>query len=253
MFSSEEARRAMDANVAEWVKYNESEGGKLRHAIILNHLNTHLSPASVGLDAGGGTGELAADLAGAGHRVTMLDFSPAMIAAARLRCHGLNVTFVCADAEGIDTRFAAAQFDAVLCHSLIEFVTDPSGLIEKLARVLRPGGTLSVVFGNRYHTPLHLAVVDKNLRGARAALDAEPSVIDLFGLPRRTFWPETVHEMMKTHGLRVVAEYGVRVFMDLIGETKESWDDLLELELSASARMPYRQMARFMQLIAEKA
>ncbi len=252
MLSSEETREAMDAGMAGWVKYNESESGRLRHAIVLNHLRAHVSPASVVLDAGGGTGELAADLARAGHRVTLLDFSPAMIAAAQRRCNGLDVTFVCADADEVSARFSVAKFDAVLCHSLIEFVADPTGLIEKLARVLRQGGTLSVVFGNRYHAPLRLAVVDKNLRGARAALDAEPPATDLFGLPRRTFCPDTVREMIQAHGLRVVAEYGVRVFKDLIGETKESWDDLLELELSASARMPYRQMARFMQLIAEK-
>ena len=49
--------------------------------------------------------------------------------------------------------FEPETFDVVLCHMLIEFVADPPRLIEPLVRVLRPDGTLSLTFSNRFHTP----------------------------------------------------------------------------------------------------
>jgi ubiquinone/menaquinone biosynthesis C-methylase UbiE len=64
-------QRAFDRKVRSWVQYNASAGGRLRLAIILHHLQAHLSHAPLHmLDVGGGTGETAADLAKMGHGVT---------------------------------------------------------------------------------------------------------------------------------------------------------------------------------------
>ena len=58
--------------------------------------------------------------------------------------------------------------------------------------------------------------------------------------------------MIQACGMRVVGEYGVRVFADLLGGTLNLTPDLLALELAATERMPYRQLARFLQFIAKK-
>lgn len=247
----EQTRAAFDANVLAWKQYTESARGKLRHAVILHHLRQHLAVEGNILEVGGGTGEIAADLARAGYRVTLLDFSQAMLASAMARCAGLDVQPICADASTIGALFHSATFDAVLCHSLIEFVDEPSDLIRRLTAVLRKGGTLSLVFGNRYHAPAHQAIFQRDFRGALAGLDAELPATDLFGLPRRTLYPEAARQTMEACGLEVSAEYGIRVFADLVGDLDE-WDDLLELELSVSSRMPYRQLARFIQIIGVK-
>jgi len=246
-------QRAFDQQTRAWLQYNASPGGRLRHAVILHHLRAHMPPAPLDvLDVGGGTGELAADLARAGHAVTLLEFAPAMLDAARRHCTGLNVTFVCAAADQLSQRFDAGSFDLVLCHSLLEFLDDAPALLAHLVRAVRPGGHLSIVVGNRFHSPLRAALLDQDFHRARRGLDDELPAQDLFGLPRRTFYPADVRRMIQAQDVQVLGEYGVRVFTDLLGDRPELTPDLLALELAASSRMPYSHLARFIQFIAKK-
>jgi S-adenosylmethionine-dependent methyltransferase len=246
-------QQAFDDKARAWLQYNESARGQLRHAVTLHHLRAHAPPAPLDiLDVGGGTGELSAVLARAGHALTLLDLSPAMVAEARRQCAGLNVRLVCADASQIPDLFEAGCFDLAVCHSLLAFVDDPPALLARLARVVRAGGLLSLVVGNRFHPPLRAALLERDFRRAQAGLDGEMPATDLFGLPRRTFCPVDVRRMVRACGMRVVGEYGVRVFADLLGGTCDLTQDLLDLELAAGDRMPYRHLARFLQYIAIK-
>jgi len=221
--------------------------------VILHHLRTHLplAPLDV-LDSGGGSGELAADLARIGHAVTLVDFAPAMIEQARRRCAGLKVRFVCASADQILALFDPASFDLLLCHSLLEFVSDPQALLGQLGGLVRVGGLLSVVVGNRYHAPWRAALRQQDFAQACLGLDQELPATDLFGLPRRTFYPADVREMLQACGMHLVGEYGVRVFSDLLPTAQPLTQELLALELAASPRLPYRRLARFIQFIAMK-
>jgi len=246
-------QRAFDQNAPAWGQYNASAGGRLRHAIILHHLQAHLSHAPLHiLDVGGGTGEMAADLAKMGHGVTLLDFSPAMVEQAGRRCAGLDVTPVCANVGQLAELFQSESFALVLCHSLLEFLDHPAALLVELARVVQKGGLLSIVAGNRHHLPLRAALVRQDFCQALLGLDGEIPAVDLFGLPRRTFYPEDVRQMIQTAGVQLLGEYGVRIFADLLSDAPQLTDDLLALELAASSRLPYRDLARFVQFIARK-
>jgi S-adenosylmethionine-dependent methyltransferase len=246
-------QQRFDEKAQAWLQYNQSAKGRLRHAVILHHLRSHLPPAPLDiLDVGGGTGEMSADLARGGHALTLLDLAPAMVEKARRQCAGLNVTLACADAGQIPALFDAGRFDLAMCHSVLSFLADPLTLLAELSRVVRLGGLLSVVVGNRFHLPLRATLLEKDFRRARAGLDDEIGGMDLFGLPRRTFYPAEVRRMIQARGMRVVGEYGVRVFADLLDGTLDITPDLLALELAASERMPYRHLARFLQFIAVK-
>src|SRR5436190_12118304 len=72
-----------------------------------------------GLDAGCGTGFLSFELASRGHRVTGLDFAPAMIAEARRKAaeRGIAVRFEEGDAEQLP--FAPASFDLVISRHVL--------------------------------------------------------------------------------------------------------------------------------------
>jgi ubiquinone/menaquinone biosynthesis C-methylase UbiE len=107
-------------------------------------------PAGSGLDAldaGCGTGFLALELAGRGHRVTAVDFAPAMLAEARRKAaqRGASIRFEEADAERLP--FATASFDLVISRHLLWTLPHPEAAIDEWIRVLRPGGRLVVVDG----------------------------------------------------------------------------------------------------------
>ncbi len=242
-----------DGRVGDWVSYVESVPGRLRHDETLHHLREHLRGRALDiLDLGTGIGELAAALAREGQAVTAVDYSAAMLAEARRRCAGLPVNFVCADAIRVGAVFEPESFDVALCHSLLEFVDSPDGIVAQVAEVLRPGGLVSVLVGNRYHAPLRKALLEQDIDSARLGLEKELPGEDLFGLPRRTFCPRAIHNMVETCGFRVEGEYGVRIFSDLLGEAPHDLDRLLALELAAAVRMPYCHMARFIQFVAVK-
>lgn len=99
------------------------------------------------LDLGCGTGFLSLELAARGHRVTGIDFAPAMIAEARRKAAecGLSIRFDEGDAESLP--FAARQFDLAVCRHLLWTLPHPEAAIDEWVRVLRPGGCLAVIDG----------------------------------------------------------------------------------------------------------
>ena len=76
-------------------------------------------------------------------------------------------------------------------------------------------------------------------------------VVDPFGLPCRTFYPNAIRPMIGASGLKVQAENGVDVFVDLLNPPPEKLDELMALEKGAGTQMPYRQTARCIHVIAE--
>ncbi|AXX97845.1 class I SAM-dependent methyltransferase [Profundibacter amoris] len=94
------------------------------------------------LELGCGPGNFARDIASSGVVVTAMDRSGKMIK----RATGGKgaVEFLVGDAT--QTGMGAEQFDFVLSSSLINVVPDGKQLLTEVARVLRPGGTASVLF-----------------------------------------------------------------------------------------------------------
>src|SRR5262249_11105908 len=92
------------------------------------------------LDVATGTGLVAAQLLAHGHRVTGLDQSRDMLAEARRR-FGDRVRLVEASATAIP--FPDASFDHLTFTYLLRYVDDPAATLAELARVVRPGGTIS--------------------------------------------------------------------------------------------------------------
>jgi ubiquinone/menaquinone biosynthesis C-methylase UbiE len=98
-----------------------------------------LSPSSYLLDAGGGTGRVAAALHGMVREVIVSDISGGMLR----RAVAKSLSTVCAPAECLP--FASGSFDRVVMMDTLHHVRDQRQTIRELWRVLMPGGRIVIV------------------------------------------------------------------------------------------------------------
>ncbi len=104
-----------------------------------------LAPGESLLDVGCSTGALTTRLARHAGPVTGVDFSEALIEAARRHHAGTGVTFV--PAEAADLPFADATFDKGCCFGVLGTLPETGYArrsIAELVRVVRPGGIVVV-------------------------------------------------------------------------------------------------------------
>jgi SAM-dependent methyltransferase len=98
------------------------------------------TPGRATLEIGCGEGRVARDLARLGHRVTGVDSSPTLLAAAEELQP--DATFVLADAA--DLPFEDERFDLVVAYNSLMDMDDMPGAVREAARVLEPGGRFCV-------------------------------------------------------------------------------------------------------------
>ncbi len=258
------AQQAFDDNAKAWDAYTQSPPGRLRDELNYRYLTAHL-PEGVALrilDIGSGTGNLGIRLAQLGHYVTLVDFSPEMLAIARdnAQSTGLDkhIKTIALPAERL-SELDERPFDVVICHTLLEYVEQPESVLKDAVSHLRHGSLLSVVVVNAYAEPLVAALGKQDIGVALSVLQgAQPTKADLFGLPRRTFQPDFIRDiLLSDSGLYIVSQYGVRVIADYASD--ESWKNdaahfsqMVELEQALSTRYPYCDIGRYTQIIAVK-
>jgi ubiquinone/menaquinone biosynthesis C-methylase UbiE len=97
------------------------------------------------LDAGCGTGFLSFELAARGHRVTGVDFAPAMIAEARKKATAQRAAVRFEEADAEQLPFPPRSFDLAMSRHVLWTLPHPEAAIDEWIRVLRPGGRLVVV------------------------------------------------------------------------------------------------------------
>ena len=91
------------------------------------------------LDVGCGAGLLAEPLARLGARVTGLDASPELIAAARDHAAAMGLEI---DYRAGELAELKGQYDLITCMEVIEHVAEPAMFVRHLAARLAPGGLL---------------------------------------------------------------------------------------------------------------
>jgi SAM-dependent methyltransferase len=210
------------------------------------------------VDAGGGTGGFAVPLAEAGCSVTVIDPSPDSLAALDRRAdeRGISdrVRGVQGDLESLPSLVDAASADLVLCHSVLQVVDDASVALRAVAGVLRPGGRLSVLVGNRNAVVLARALAGRPDEAAHALTDPTGRWGEGDGVPRR-WTPDELVALVTGAGLHVEQLHGVRVVADLIPSAALDLEPgapaaLLALERSLADRSPFRDLATLLHVLA---
>jgi S-adenosylmethionine-dependent methyltransferase len=220
------------------------------------------------IDAGGGTGGFAVPLAALGHSVTVVDPSPDSLAAAQRRAAEMDVRIsaIQGEAAGLDSVVGEAAADLVICHSVLEYVDSPADALAAVARVLRPGGTVSVLAASVAAAILHRAVAGR-LADARALLDREvgqpgpgrgpgrgpggpPAVPRYFTLPG-------LGALIEGAGLFPGAAHGVQIFTDLVPSVLVDADPgaaeaLRSLDAAAATYPPLRDIAARLHILGRR-
>jgi S-adenosylmethionine-dependent methyltransferase len=239
------------------------------------------------VDVGAGTGGFAVSMASLGHRVTVVDPSPDALAAARWRAAEAGVTLTEVQGEATDLPALVGEpgagdggADLVICHNVLEYVDSPSAALAAVARVLRPGGTVSVLAANTVAAVLQRALAGKYAE-ARAML---PGIVPSNTGPsspgpsstgpsstgpsstgpaapagttsaRRFTLPELT-ALIEGAGLRAGDAHGIRIFSSLLpgaGADLAAVEALRELEEAAATCPPLRDIATRLHVLAYRA
>ncbi len=238
-----------------------STKGAVRLAVLWSVLNDDV-PASADrpmriLDAGGGSGHMAVRLAGLGHSVVLCDVSEEMLAKAATRAAEAGV------ADAIEIRHLSIQgyaniadhkFDLVLCHAVLEWLDDPESAVRDLARLVKQGGQVSVMFYNRF-----ASLLKRTLSG-----DFEAALGDYQTGPIRRGWGEgataldnqVVVSWLEQQDLEVNARAGIRIFHDHVVDKlggPQRLTQLIELEKAVCRSEPFASLGQHTHLTCRKA
>jgi len=146
------------------------------------------------LDAGCGTGFLSFELAARGHRVTGIDFAPAMLAEARRKAVQQHVTVRFEEADAERLPFPSGSFDLAISRHVLWTLPHPEAAIDEWIRVLRPGGRLVVLDGQ--FDPGFLVEPSQNARTSAEYAAIGDRLPFLGGRPRAE-----IEALFRAHGL----------------------------------------------------
>lgn len=198
------------------------------------------------LDVGLGRGVQALRLARAGHAVTGLQSDPDLrelfekdLAEEPEETRG-RVRLVAGGSEDTGAHFLPGAFDVVLCHGGLLQARDPGTTLAGLARVLGPGGLLSLLIRNDAALAMH--------PGRTGDWDAALAALDF---PERTgsaLRLETLTRGLAGIGTPLRQWYGVGIFGRQCPAEEEKAERMLAVEEHAGRLDPYRSVAAMLHI-----
>lgn len=146
------------------------------------------------------------------------------------------------------------SFDMVVCHNVLEYVDDKEAYLRELARVVKPGGLLSLVKHNRPGRVMQMTVLLNDFAMAGNLLDGSNGTTSKFG-DIRYYGDEDALRWLP--GFACEKLWGARTFWDLQQKqechTDPAWQKkMLALEERVSTIPEYRNIAFFHHLLLRK-
>ncbi|MCI0370224.1 MAG: methyltransferase domain-containing protein [candidate division NC10 bacterium] len=179
------------------------------------------------LDVGAGTGLQTAQFAPRARRVLALDLAADLLRKAREKVTGLgcrNVTFLHGDATFLPLPDGSVDF--VCCYGdVIGLIPDYATAIAEMARVCRPGGTVTIEYDNKWHVGL-LWRPDELARALRARGMGDKRIWTYTYLTRaervdfiyKTYTGREMTRLLTGAGLRVVRRLGLHMASSIVPE-----------------------------------
>ena len=194
----------MNSGMQLYYDYTVSPLGKLFYTTVWEQLST-IKNKKV-LDFGSGFGFTSNFLA-KNNSVTAIEKDPQMIEASFREVPYEQINGDLSTLQSLEEN----SFDVVVCHLVLEFVDNASEILNACLRVLKKGGTLSIVRHNKYGRIIQAIVQDYDLKEVENLLDGGYSYSSAFGDIKYyenedlINWANDSVSVDKVHGVRALA------------------------------------------------
>ena len=202
-------RQQWDEHAERYDRWYGTFEGAVEHHVDWTLLLEHL-PEDRGarvLDAAGGTGRAAVELAKLGYRVTLCDLSPGMLGVARrkLAREGLTDRVEVVECDVAELPFPDEAFDLVLCWDGMS-----RRAAGELVRVTRRGGRLSLFLSSRCRSAIGRFGEDPDQALALLGRDAETDdeAVDGYAEGPLRLDPDEAAAAFEARGVEVQGVYG---------------------------------------------
>jgi len=246
---------------AVWQERLGDVRNQVRQELVSRQLTRHLAATGAGLralDIGCGQGTQLLSLARRGYDVTGVDVSAELLARARGALEEeteevrSSVRLRLGELHDLGS-VADPPFDVVLCHGVLMYVPSLEEGVSKVADVLAPCGTVSLLTRNRAGIAMR-AGMGGDWQAALEGFDARryDNRVGVKGV--RADEPQEVIEALRRCGVEIEAWYGVRLFTDHWSDVAppDDFERLLEAEEEAGRRDPYRQLCSLTHVVARR-
>ena len=236
----------MTANLQAYKAHLQAPWGKLQYDIIFAFLES-LRGQKI-LDFGSGFGIVANFLAEK-NQVTAIEPSSDMIAERKqdFSYEQLQGSF------DLLQNLPDQSFDVIVCHNVLEYVSDPALYLTEFSRLLKKGGRISLVKHHEVGRIMHTVVFENDPEKAQHFLEGQEYQTHSMGAAK----VYQVQEVISGLPLEVQDYQGIRIFYELQSndyKTAPGWaEKMLEMELAVCNESPYRDIAAFQHVWLVKA
>lgn len=184
------------------------------HRTFLKLINSELKSMSLNiLDAGGGTGFFAINLAILGHQVTLFDLSEEALNIAQKRSHEkkCNNYIISVEGDVEHLPFRTECFDVIVCAFVLVHLNNPYRAFGEFRRVLRKRGQLFISFENKLWHVVSAGLRERYGEAISLISSRNPLIKPYDSLPPvRVYSPAEVKELCQDNGFRIKSYTGMR-------------------------------------------
>jgi len=243
---------------------------KVYDAVTWKYIEPYVptDPNALVLDAGGGTGRWAIQMARKGCKVVLMDLSDGMLKAAteRVKAEGLEESVIVRKGDITKTSYDVETFDMILCEHALFLFKEPDFVLKEFRRILKKKGLLIISAQNRYVQSLSSLSSKPSVGNVERTMkileNVEHECMTEDGLVKIYTWtPDELRNMLERNGFRVEKIIGKVLTMPLrirkefymqSEYSEELFNKILQLELSLCEKPDALALAGHLQAIVRK-